>query len=526
MKQKHASKLIEADEVAKLVNDGDTVITDGITHGVPEELFISLERSFLETGHPRDLTLIAPGGPGDARGRGIDHFAHKGFIKRYSGSYLNLAPKLAKMVLEEEIEGYIFPLGAYSHLLRDIAARRPGLITHVGLKTFIDPRLEGGKLNSKSREDFVEVITLHGKEWLFYKTFPIDVALIRGTTADEIGNMFMEKEAGLLSVLQMAQAARNSGGRVIAQVERISAAHTLNPKAVRVPGILVEAVVVSRPENHQQTWKIQYDSSLSGESRVPGITFRSAALDHRKVVGRRGVMELQPGWVVNLGAGMSEFVASVVWEEGLDNQLTFTVEAGMIGGVPGSGLNFNTASNPDAIIDVPSQFDLYDGGSNDAALLGFAQIDKHGNINVSKLGNRIFGVGGFLDVATTSKRRIHCGAFTAGDADIRVESGKLAIVKDGETRKFVDKVDQVTVSGAYTLEVGQPVIVITERAVFKLTKEGLMLVEIAPGVDVDKDILAQMEFKPNISEETGQMPNGIFMDKPLNLRNRPPWLDP
>jgi len=408
MNGKDSPKIIAFDDVPRLVNDGDTLIIDGITFGVPEELIIALEKSYLETGHPRDLTVVAPGSAGDARERGINHFAHEGFTKKCITSAFNLSPKLGKMVLEEKIEGYMLPLGVCCHLLRDIAAGRPGLITHIGLGTFIDPRLDGGKLNSKSKEDFVEAITLHGSEWLFYKSFHVDIALIRGTTADEFGNISMEREAGLLSVLPMAQAAKNCGGKVIVQVERTATRGTIHPKSVRVPGILVDAVVVSRPENHQQTWKISYDPSRSGEIRIPGIIFKPALLDYRKVIGRRGVMELQSGWIVNLGAGMGEFIASVVWEEGLDEQLTCTVEAGMIGGVPGAGLNFNTSSNPDAIIDTPSQLDLYDGGNNDATLLGFAQIDKHGNINVSKFQDRIFGVGGILDVATTSKRRIHC----------------------------------------------------------------------------------------------------------------------
>ena len=516
-------KLTSSEDAVKLVKDKDTVIADGITFGAPEELFIALEKSFLDTGHPRDLEIVAPGGTGDTRGRGFDHFAHEGFIRGYYGSYLNLTRKLGTMVSEEKIEGYMFPLGVCCQMLREIAAQRPGLITHLGLKTFADPRLEGGKLNSISKENRVEVISLGGKEWLFYKPYRIDVALIRGTTADEFGNLTMEKEAGIMSVLSMAQAAKNCGGKVIAQVERTATRGTLHPKDVRVPGILVDTIVIAKPENHMQTWKIQYDPALSGEVHAPGAGYGVIELDHRKVIGRRALMELSPGKVVNLGGGMSEFVSSVAWEEGIGEQVIFTVEAGMTGGVPGYGLNFNTASNPEAIIDMPSQLDFYDGGGIDVTYVGFAQIDKYGNVNASKLGNRITGVGGFLDVAPNAKRRVHCGAFTAGDFNIEVGEGKLNIRRDGRVKKFVGQVDQVTVSGECTLEKGQPVLIITERAVFEWTRDGLVLTEIAPGVDIKRHILDQMEFEPLVSPDLREMPKEIFIDLPLNLKKRHPW---
>jgi propionate CoA-transferase len=369
----------------------------------------------------------------------------------------------------------------------------------------------------------VEVIKIHGQEWLLYKPFSIDVALLRGTTADAFGNVTMEKEAGYLVTLPMAIAAHNCGGKVIVQVERIALRGTLHPQQVVVPGILVNAVVIAKPEHHWQTWRSQYDPARSGEIRVPDIGRPPVPMGKEKVVVRRALFELEPDKVVNLGAGMSEFVSSLAWEEGIYDKITFTVEAGMIGGIPGFGLEFNTASNPDAIIDQAAQMDLYDGGGNDISCVGFAQVDKNGNINVSKLGNRTPGVGGFLNVAPRAKKRVHCGSFTAGKSEIKIKDGKMEIIKDGNIKKFVDSVNQITVSGEYALEVGQPVMFITERAVFEWTKEGLVLTEIAPGVDLNKDILQKMEFKPIIAPNLKEMAHELFLDALLNLKQRPPW---
>ena len=519
------SKTIDVEKAVAMVKDGDTVVVDGVTFGCPEDLCVAIEERFLKTGHPRNITLAVPGGTGDTRGRGLDHFAHEGMIKIYAGSYLNLTRKLAKLVAEEKIEAYMLPLGVCCQLYREIGAGRPGLFTRVGLKTYLDPRYEGGRLNSVSRgDDFVpEVITFKGKEYLYFKPFKINVAFIRGTTSDEQGNITVEKEAGIANGLEMAIAAKKCGGQVVAQVERIAANGTLKPKEVKVPGILVDAVVIARPENHTQTWRQQYNPALSGEIRLPKTIIPPVPFDYPKVVARRALLELSPGMIVNLGAGMSEFISSVAWEEGIHEDITFVIEAGMIGGVPGFGLDFNTATNAACIIGQPAMLDFLDGGGHDISCVGFAQIDRQGNVNVSKLGSRITGIGGFLDVAPTAKRRIHCGAFTAGKPEIKIEDSKVKIAKDGEVLKFIDQVEQISVSGEYALEVGQPVKIITERAVFEWVKEGLVLTEIAPGVNLQENILNRMSFKPLISPKLQEMPAEIFREPLLKLKEKPPW---
>jgi propionate CoA-transferase len=517
------SKVILADEATKLVKDGDSVTGFGFSFMAPEELFIALENSFLETGHPRDLTLVIPGGAGNLRGAGFDHFAHEGFVKKIIGPYFNLTRKLGQMILEEKVECYMLPAGVLAQILRDIGAKRPGLITHVGLKTYVDPRVDGAKINAISKEDYVELIEIDGKEWLRYKPFPIDVAMLKASTADEFGNLTLEKEAGLLVSTSMAIAAHNCGGKVIAQVERVASVGTLNPQHVVVPGTTVDAIVIAKPEHHWMTWREQYNPARSGEVRIADIGLPPVLMGLEKVVARRALYEIEPGKVVNLGAGMSEYISSLAWEEKIFDKIILTVEAGMIGGIPGYGLQFNTASNPYAIIDQTFQMDLYDGGGNDISCVGFAQINKEGNVNVSKIAGRLTGVGGFLNVCPMAKKRVHVGSFTAGKSDIRIEDGKLNIVKDGDIIKFVDKVDHVTLSGEFALDVGQPVIIITERCVFDWGKDGFIIKEIAPGVDLEKHILKKMEFEPKIFDDLKYMPEELFKEEPLNLKEKEPW---
>ncbi|OPY58619.1 MAG: Acetate CoA-transferase YdiF [Pelotomaculum sp. PtaU1.Bin035] len=519
-------KLMTSNDLVKIVKDGCTVTGTGFSFMTPEELFIALEESFLETGHPRDLTILVPGGAGNLRGKGFDHFAHDGFIKKVIAPYYNLTPALANMVLEERVEAYMLPAGALAQLLRDIGAKRPGLITHVGLGTFADPRVEGGALNSRSKERLTEIIEIDGKEYIRYKPIHIDVALIKVTTADGFGNCTMEKEAGFLTTLPMAIATHNCGGKVIVQAERVASIDTLKPQRVLVPGILVDGIVIARPENHWMTWREQYNPARSGEVRVAALDLPPVEMGPEKVVARRAIYQLEPGEVVNLGAGMPEYISSVTWEEKIFDKIILTVEAGMIGGVPGFGLQFNTASNPYAIIDQSFQMDLYDGGGNDASCVGFAQIDEQGNVNVSKLNSRIPGVGGFLNVFPRSKKRVHCGGFTAGKSKIEIRDGKLNIIEDGNVIKFVKKVNQITLNGSYINNFTVPTVIITERAVFHYSKDdGMVLVEIAPGVDLKKDILDKMEFQPVISKDLKQMPSELFDERMLNLCGREPWKD-
>jgi propionate CoA-transferase len=439
--------------------------------------------------------------------------------KRIIGAHYNLSPKVGEAVLKNEIEGYCFPQGALAQLARDIAAHKPGCITHVGLGTFCDPRLEGGKLNASAKDDLVEVITIRGEEKLLYKAFPINVVLLRGTYADELGNISLEREACCPEVTALAQAAKNSGGKVFVQVEKVVAAGTLKPHMVRIPHIYVDAVIVSEPKDHEQALGVQYDPALSGEIRLPaGDSGSAVPLTVKKIIGRRGAMELTENTVVNLGIGIPEFVSAVAAEEGMADYMTLTVESGVVGGVPQGGAAFGASANPEAILSHPEQFDFYDGGGIDLAFLGLAQTDVKGNINVSKFGPRLAGCGGFINITQNAKKVFFCGTFTADGLKVKTGDGKLTILEEGKEKKFIKAVEQVTFGGDYARKVKQPVKYLTERAVFELRSDGMYLTEIAPGIDLQTQILDLMEFTPKMDGKPKLMDPRIFTDKIMGLK--------
>ena len=513
-------KVITAEVAARVIMDDDTIATGGFVGiGFPEELAIALEKRFEETGSPKDLTLVYAAGQGDGQTKGVNHLAKEGLISRVIGGHWALAPSLWELAAESKIEAYCFPQGAISLLFREIAAHRPGLFTTVGINTFIDPRLEGGKLNDVTEEDLVELYEIEGTEYLFFKSFPIDVALLCGTTADREGNVTMEKEPLTIEVLSIAQAVKNSGGIVLAQVERVSTQRLLSPREVKIPGVLVDGVVIAEPENHMQTFVENYNPAYTGEVIASADNIPSMPFDHRKVVVRRAAMFLKNNSIVGIGIGMSEDLASVAHEEGILDHVTFTVEAGGIGGVPAGGLSFGAVTNPDAIIDQPNQFDYYDGGGLDQGFLGAAEVDAEGNVNVSKFGTQFAGAGGFINISQNALNLYFLGSFTT-KAEMEVGDGELKIVNEGSGKKFVERVEQVTFSGEYARERGQTVYYITERCVFELVEEGLKLIEIAPGVDLQNDILGQMEFRPIVPDEVSVMDEALFREEPIGLAER------
>lgn len=512
-------KLVDAAQAAGLIADGDTVIVggSGAGHAVPQGFIDALADRYLSTASPRDLTTVRVVGIGDFADRGFSQLALKGLMKRTIGSNIGNEPRLGELVAAGEVEGYSFPQGVLSQLCREIAAGRPGLVTHVGLGTYVDPRHTGGRQGSAT-EDLVEVIELSGREWLFFPAFPIDVAVIRGSTIDEEGNLTMEDEAIRGDMLAMAMAAHNSGGIVIAQVARVVAGSSLVPRRVDVPGALIDFAFVVADQS--QTYQTQHSPFYAGALRMPLTAPAALPLDIRKIIARRSLLEFGPGDICNLGFGISQSIGRIAWEEAIADRLVLTVEQGVFGGVPASGPDGGAGFNYQALLDQPSMFDFYDGGGLDVASLSFAQVDAAGNVNVHRFDERLRGPGGFPNISARTAKVCFVGTMTAGGLEISVSDGRLVIESEGSMAKFVPQVEEITFNGALALERGQVVRYITERAVFALEAAGLTLIEVAPGIDVERDVIAHMGFRPAVADDLAEMDPAVFEPGTMGLRDR------
>jgi propionate CoA-transferase len=512
-------KVITAAEAAQLVKSDTTVVMSGSGggHAVAESVLVEIEKRFFSTSEPRDLTLVHVTGIGDRAKKGPAHFAHEGLLKRSITSALIDAPPLFQLILDNKIESFTIPQGVLSQMMREIAGGRPGVIAKTGLHTFVDPRQQGGRQSAKTKGDMVELVMLNGEEWLHFKPFKVDVAILRGTTADEDGNVTMEQEAILGEMLSTAQAARRSGGIVIVQVKRLARRQTLPPKQVKIPGILVDYVVVD-PEQ-SQTYATNYSPSYAGELRVPLDSIRPLPFDVRKVIARRAAMELFPGAVCNLGAGISTGISAVAAEEGILADVVLTNEQGFIGGAPVTGVDAGAAQNYAAVVDQTYQFDFYDGGGLDLAFLSFPLVDPKGNVNVSRFGDKLVGIGGFINISQNAKKVVFSGTFTAGGLAIEMGDGTLRILTEGRHSKFVKQVEQICYNAEFAEREGRLAMFVTERAVMRFIDGELEIIEIAPGVELERDVLRLMAFKPRVSTDLKVMDERLFRSELLGLAN-------
>lgn len=514
------AQFITADEAAGLIHDGDSVGVSSFTAlSMAEDIFVAIRDRFVREQHPRDLSFYHVSGVGDykADGRGLNHLTMDGLIKRIYGAHAAPYPALSPMMADGRIETYMVPQGVISHLYRAMAAGEKGLLTRIGLHTYCDPRLGGCRINDNSKEDIVELVNINGEEMLYYKAFPLNICLLKGSLADEDGNISCENEPLLLEQLEVAAATHRQGGKVVVVVHKVVKKGTLHPRKIKIPSVLVDYVVVGRKENTFQTHFFDEEKpELTGDLQISVNDIEPMPFGVRKIVARRGALEIHEGMFVNVGGGMPEGVANVAAEEGISDKILLGVESGLIGGVPVRGA-IGTAYNPEVVLRQPECFDLYNGGLLDMSFLGCAEISPEGNVNVSKFSGKVIGPGGFINITEATPRICYVGTFTGGKSDIRIENGRLNIVRDGKYVKFVNKVEQITFSGKDAVNKGQEVLYITERAVFKLTDKGIMLTEIAPGVDIQKNILDKMEFEPVISPDLKTMDPRLFEPELMGL---------
>lgn len=520
-------QILSAREAADLINDDDVItVSSSSALGCPDSVLAGIGQRFEETSHPVNLTSLHPIAAGDMYGvKGIDHIARPGLLRKViAGSYPSgpssaEPPLIWQMIERDQVEAYNFPSGVIYQMHRTAAAKQPGVFTQVGLDTFIDPRLQGGRMNGTTPAAHVETATVAGQEWLFFPSVVPDVAIIRATTADEYGNLTFEDEGSPLGALDLAYAAHNNGGIVIAQVKRVAEAGSLHPQHVKVPGILIDAVVIA--EDQLQTTLTPNDPAISGQLRRPLSSLPHIKFSIEKITARRAAQELRAGEIVNLGFGVSALVPHVLVEENQGREVSWVIEQGAVGGIPLLDFAFGCAQNPDAIMPSIDQFTLLQGGGFNRSLLSFLEIDRHGNVNVHHLPKKrhvTAGVGGFADITSSAPEIVFMGAFTAGRRDIAAGESGLDIRSDGPFTKLVNDVSAVTFSGPRALARGQKVKYITERAVLELTPDGLVVTEIAPGVDLQKDVLDRSEFPLIVSDELRTMDLALFADAPVGLR--------
>jgi len=518
------TRVLDAAQAAELIpSDAVVTVSSSSALGCPDEILKALGERFARTGQPRNLTSVHPIAAGDMYGvKGIDHIAAPGLLARViAGSYpsgpSSMEPPLIwQRIAEDSIQAWNLPSGVIFQQHRAGATGQPGVFTTVGLDSFIDPRREGGALTPSTPTDYVRATQIDGTEYLHFPAIEPDVAILRATTADEHGNLTYEHEGSPLGALDQAYAAHNRGGLVIAQVKRLVKAGTIPPQRVRVPGILVDAVVVA--PDQWQTTQTPYDPAISGEVFAPESAIEPLEFGLEKIIARRAARELQPGWVVNLGFGISAGVPRVLAEEGRAEEVTWAIEQGPVGGFPLTGFAFGCALNPDAIMQSADQFTLLQGGGIDATVLSFLEIDADGNVNVSYLPGRLHvtaGVGGFADIVNGAPRIIFAGYFTAGSKQVEVEDGRLRIIEDGPVAKLTERVSRVTFSGRQALARGKQVIYVTERCVMELRPQGVTVIELAPGVDLQRDVLDRAGFPLRVAEDLRPMEAGIFQSPPL-----------
>ena len=521
-------QFIDAKQAVDYIADGSTLCTIGMTLiSASESILKEIERRYLEEGHPKDLTFVHTCGQAAMKvPGGMTHLAHEGLLKRVIGGHWGQSPMMMDLISGNKVEAYNLPQGQMANMFHSMALREPGKLSKIGLGTYIDPRIEGGKMNQRTKDcgdEVVAIVTVDGEEYIQYKPIPIDTLVIRGTYCDENGNLNTEEEGMVLEVLPAVMAAKRWGGKVIAQVKGVVKNGTFKTKEVTVPGVLIDAVVVcDNPfEDHKQTYSWYYDPSYAGIVRVPETAVKAIPLNERKVIGRRALMQLEKDAIINIGTGIpNDVVGPILAEEQANDMVSVTVESGIYGGTPAPTIDFGIACNAEALIGHDRQFEFYTGTGVDYTFMGAGEMDASGNVNATRMGTKAPGCGGFIDITTTAKNVVFCSTFTGGGLKVDFdEATGVTIKQEGKFRKLVKSVQQISYNGQLALERGQRMWFVTERCVFELTKDGVKLVEVAKGVDVQKDILDMMDFKPLIADELRVTDLRVYRQAAFGLRD-------